>query len=117
MMLFGVLPRPAQTERYGRYSWISLRPKIARVSLTNKTAAQQLVDIGLAGDHALGGGAQPVHFGRIEIERAARVGEGEGVEQRTGPPTGDWGSPPFVVREKLDGGVVCRHHPRCRDYE
>jgi len=31
-----------------------------------------------------------------------------------GPPTGDWGAPPFCVREKLDGGfLVWRHHPRC----
>jgi hypothetical protein len=34
-----------------------------------------------------------------------------------GPPTGDWRAPPFVVRERLDGGVVWRHHPRCVDYE
>jgi hypothetical protein len=31
-----------------------------------------------------------------------------------GKPTDGWTSPPFVVRERLDGGFVLgRHHPRC----
>jgi hypothetical protein len=35
-----------------------------------------------------------------------------------GPPTGDWGSPPFVVREKLKSRyVVWRHHRRATDYD
>jgi hypothetical protein len=30
-----------------------------------------------------------------------------------GPPTGEWGAPPFSVRERLDGGYVTwKHHPR-----
>jgi hypothetical protein len=34
--------------------------------------------------------------------------------QRIGAPTGDWASPPFSVREKLDGGgIIWRHHSRC----
>jgi hypothetical protein len=31
-----------------------------------------------------------------------------------GPPTGDWGAPPFSVRQRLENGYVTwRHHPRC----
>jgi hypothetical protein len=34
------------------------------------------------------------------------------------PPTGGWLAPKFSVHEQLDSAwAVCRHHPRCRDYE
>jgi hypothetical protein len=36
--------------------------------------------------------------------------------QVIGPPSGDWKTPPFCVREKLEGGfVVWRHHRRSTD--
>jgi hypothetical protein len=35
-----------------------------------------------------------------------------------GPPTGAWGAPPFVVREKVDcGATVWKHHLRATGYE
>jgi hypothetical protein len=37
--------------------------------------------------------------------------------RRIREPTPGWNSTPFVVRERLGGGFVWRHHPRCRDYE
>jgi len=32
---------------------------------------------------------------------------------RADHPRGNWGTLPFSVREKFDGGVVWRHHARC----
>jgi hypothetical protein len=50
--------------------------------------------------------------------RTYRVDAAEvGHAQLIGMPTGERGAPPFC-RDRLDcGGVVWRHHRRCRDYE
>jgi hypothetical protein len=63
-------------------------------------------------------GAAEVHNANGKVKSVRLVTAASSHAQMIGPPSDGRGTPPFSVRERLDcGGIVWRHHARCRDYE
>jgi hypothetical protein len=63
-------------------------------------------------------GAAAIHNANGKVLSIKLVQSASSHAHMIGPATGDWRRPRFVVREKLDGGLVLwRHHGRATDNE
>jgi hypothetical protein len=70
------------------------------------------------GQAMVAAGHAEVHNANGKVKSVRLVTAASTHAQIIFPPSTGWPSPRFSLKEKLDGGgIVWKHHPRCRDYE